>query len=106
MDKKAVENFLKEKKKYNQNDVNEFWKDYLAIDPKFEYTEEELDVLVEEKGVKIDWEGINESFKEIDRVYPDKNKKKSLEELDGLEKEYPGYKNWYYEKLQETEEVC
>lgn len=65
MERKDIEKFLVEKKGYNENDIAEFWEDYLEIDPNFEYTEKELDVLVCDKKSRMDYREVNKLLEEV-----------------------------------------
>lgn len=96
MKREAVEKFLMEKKKYEQSDMAEFWEWYLQVDPNLECTEGDLDALVSKKGSKINWDEINKIFEDIDRLFSDE---KMDIILDDLEKNRPGYKEWYYGKI-------
>lgn len=88
MEKEAIIKFLKEKKGYDEDDIAEFWEIYEQVDPNFEFTERELDILIEEKWAKvaIDWEGIDSIFETVDRLYSEEDVEKILKRI--RKKEY------------------
>lgn len=83
MEREAIEKFLMEKKEYEQSDMAEFWEWYLQADPNFEFTERELDILIEEKWAKaaIDWEGIDSIFETVDRLYSEEETERILKRI-------------------------
>lgn len=81
MEREAIEKFLMEKKEYGQGDMAEFWDWYLQADPNFEFTERELDILIEEKGTNIDWEGIDNIFRTVDELYSEEETERILKRI-------------------------
>lgn len=93
MGKEAIEKFLKEKKGYDEDDIADFWEWYLRAESCIELTQDDLDVFVSRKGVKINWTELNKIFKEVDRLFP--GEKLDII-LDNMEKSQPGCKELYY----------
>lgn len=95
MEKEAIEKFLKEVKEYDENDIAEFWKDYLIVDPNFEYTERELDMFACKKGDEMDYREVDRMLREVaeSELFSDENierirkklKEKYLDRDDELE---------------------
>ena len=81
MERKDIEKFLKEKKGYDENDIAEFWEEYLIVDPNFEYTERELDMFACKKGDECDGEKIKKILWEIDDLFSDEEFEKTKKEL-------------------------
>lgn len=98
MERNDIEKFLKEKKGYDDSDIAEFWEGYLIVDPNFEYTEWELDAFAFGKGLNLDYRDVDNLLKEVGKSELFSDEKMDVI-LDDLEEAYPGYKDWYYEKI-------
>lgn len=75
MERKDIEKFLKEKKGYDENDIAEFWEEYLIVDPNFEYTERELDMFACKKGDEMDYREVDKILQEMEKseLFSDEN---------------------------------